>query len=144
MSSATDSDLRVAAEGALLEAQEILGVPPVVVGLDGGEDYWDAFAKRAKALLDKAKQAHPLVLGAKAGEKIRDAARWGASKASEASDATKATLGTVAAAAGALALGPGILFGLALFLLVEGTGYGARARRAGRRYVSQRAAAYGF
>jgi len=145
MSTSTDTELRESADASLVEAQGILGLPAVVLGADvSGDDWWEGLATRAKNLLDKARKYHPMRLGAAAARKIRDAATRGLDKASTASDAVKATLASIAAAAGALALGPGILLGLLAFVLLEHTGYGARARSAGRRYVSRRARAYGL
>jgi len=143
MSNATDADLRLAAETDLADAQGVLGLPAVVVGWDvSGDDFWSTFAARAAGLLKRAATA-PLRIGAKAGGKIRDAARRGLDKASDATSDAKRALGAVATAAGVLAMGPGILLGLLAFVVVEGSGYGGRARRGARRYVSQRARAYG-
>ena len=144
MAISTDLELRETAESTLAEAQVLLGLPAVVVGYDvSGDDFWSTFADRAKGLLKKASTA-PLVLGSKAGAKIRDATRTGLQKASEASAEARTKLGAVATAAGVLALGPGILLGLALFAVVEGSGLGGRARATGRRYLRERARAYGF
>jgi hypothetical protein len=145
MSSTTDTDLRNLAEASLAEAQGIMGLPAIVVGFDvSGDGFWESLATRAKGLLDKARKYNPTALGAKAAGKVRDAARYGASKASDASDAVKATLSGIAASAAALALGPGALLMLGVFLLVESTGYGKRARAGARRYVDARAREYGF
>lgn len=143
--SATDADLRTAAERDLSEAITMLGMPAVVGGWDvGGDDYWDQFAKRAGKALDLAKKARPMQLGADAARRIRDAAKRGLDKASQASDAAKVALGSVATAAGMAALGPGILLGLIAFAVIEGSGYGRRARAGARRYVSARAREYGI
>jgi hypothetical protein len=83
-------------------------------------------------------------LGARAARKIRDAANRGLDRASQASTSARAALASVAAAAGALTLGPLILPGLIVFLLIESTGLGGRARSGARRYVSQRARSSGF
>ena len=145
MSSTTDTDLRNLAEASLAEAQGIMGLPAVVVGFDvSGDGFWEGLATRAKGLLDKARKYNPVSLGAKAAGKVRDAARYGASKASDASDATKAVLGSIAASAALLALSPGVLLALLAFVVVEGSGYGKRARAGARRYVDARARSYGF
>lgn len=165
MTGTTASDLLGLAERDLAEAQEIMGLPSPEVGpssrvvpsdpdFEGGLDLpptatvsggtWDDVAARAKELLRRAWDLRPVHLGAKAGAKIRDAARRGLDKASGAAKDVRDTLGQVALGAAMLAASPGILLGLAVFLLIEGTGYGGRARAAGRRYVSQRARAYGF
>lgn len=145
MSSATDDDLRKQAEALLAEAFGALGLPAVVVGADvSGDDYWARFLERARNAWDKAKKYTPLEQGAEAARKIRDAARKGTDKASTAADDIKRALAALAAAAGAFSLGPLILPGLIVFLIIESTGYGKRARAGARRYVDQRAKSYGF
>jgi hypothetical protein len=141
MPTTTDPDLFAAAEKSLAEAQELMGLPTPEVSVSG--DSWHDLAVRAANLLKRAWEL-PMKLGARAGGKIRDAAKNGLDKASKASKEARDALGRVAVGAGLLAMSPGILLGVAAFFLVEGTGYGKRARSAGRRYVSQRARAYGL
>jgi hypothetical protein len=141
MTSTSDSELLVLAEARLREAQEIMGLPAPETAVSG--DAWDDLAERAAELLKRAWELRPMNLGAKAGGKIRDAVRSGLDKASKAAKSTRDKLAKVALGAGMLALSPGVLLGLAAFLLIEGTGYGSRARRAGRRYVNRRLRAYG-
>lgn len=145
MSSATDSQLRENAERSLAEAIALMGIPAIVGGWDvSGDDYWEQMGKRTRKALEIAKRAEPFRVQAEAARKIRDAARQGLDKSSQASTEAKATLAAVAAGAGVMALGPGILLGVIAFLVVESTGFGKRARSAGRRYVSARARSYGF
>ena len=145
MSSTTDSELRVLADASLAEAEAIMGQPAVVVGADvSGDGFWEALLARGQTALDKAKKMNPVSLGAKAAGHIRNAARSGASSASDALDDVKKALAALATAAGALAIGPGIILGLLAFLFIESTGYGKRARRAARTYVDRRAREYGF
>lgn len=143
MPSTTDVTLRELAENDLAQAQQIMGIEPVVGLWVVGGDFWDGFADKARRALEKAVKL-PWTLGSKAGTKIRDAVRRGMSKASEATDGAREKLAAVAAAAGALSLGTLILPGLLVFLLLERSGWGGRARRAGRRYVEGRARSYGF
>lgn len=142
MSGTTGSDLLALAEADLDKAQEILGLPVPEVSVSGGG--WDDVAERARQLLRRAWELRPMNQGAKAGEKLRDAARRGLDKASDATKGARDKLGQIALGAALLSASPGILLALGAFLLIEGTGYGGRARAAGRRYVSQRARAYGL
>lgn len=142
MASTSDSELLAQAEASIAAAQEIMGLPAPEARVSGGT--WDDIAERIKNLLKKAWSVRPTALGAKAGGKLREAARAGLESASSASQAARDLLQRLSLAAGLLAMSPGILLGLAAFLLIEHTGYGRRARAAGRRYVSRRAAQYGF
>lgn len=142
MTATSDSDLLALAEKSLSEAQEIMGLPAPETVVSG--DAWDAIAERARVLLKKAWDLRPVQLGARAGEKLRDAARSGLDRASKASKAARDLLVKVSLGAALLASSPGILLGVLMFLAIEGTGYGGRARSAGRRYVSRRARAYGL
>jgi hypothetical protein len=140
MATTTDSELRANAEKSLAEAQAIIGpsFSPVVVG----DDYWQGLADRAKEALKKA-AALPFRIGGAAGEKIREAARSGLNAASEASSVARKSLQWVAMGAALLALAP-LLVLLAPVILMEGSGFGPRARRAGKRYVNRRAREFGI
>jgi len=141
MTATSDSELLALAEKSLSEAQEIMGLPAPETAVSG--DAWDDLAERAAQLLKRAWELRPMNLGAKAGEKLRDAARRGLDKASKASKAARDLFVKVSLGAALLASSPGILLGVLMFLAIEGTGYGGRARSAGRRYLSRRASAYG-
>jgi hypothetical protein len=83
----------------------------------------------------------------RAARNVADAAKSGLSAASDAVESVRSKLRTVAIGATAVAAAAGLapfVLPLLIFVAIESSGYGKRARGAARRYVSGRARAYGF
>lgn len=150
MANTSDAELQAFASKTLEEAAQLMGPQPVLraqpTSVEG--DDWNDIADKAAALLKRAWNL-PKDIGAKVGIKIRDAARAGLDKLSSASKEAREKLGKVALGAATLAAGASllanpILLGLVVFLAIEHTGFGRRARSAGWSYVDRRARAHGF
>ena len=139
MPSTTDSELRVLAQKKLDDADALTGQPSTSAVL-GADDFWSDLADRAKKILEIA--IGPSMPAGKIGSKVRDAMKSGLDTASEASDLAREKMRTVAIGAGLLALTP-LIVPVLIFLAIEGSGFGGRARRAGSRYGSRRARDYG-
>jgi hypothetical protein len=121
---------------------------------------WDGVARRAEDLLDDmrkrlrvANKANVWRHGASdkvianAAQEVKGSAEAGLSPASEAIEAVRVKLRHIAIGATAVAAAAGLapfILPLLIFLAIEHSGYGKRARGAARRYVSGRARAYGF
>lgn len=122
---------------------------------------WDGVARRGEELLEEmrrrlrvANKANVFRRGsssdkviANASQEVKGSAEAGLSPASEAIEAVRVKLRNIAIGATAVAAAAGLapfILPLLIFLAIEHSGYGKRARGAARRYVSGRARAYGF
>lgn len=161
MSTTTDALLQALASQKMAAAEATLspqiGADPVPPPKDR-DDFWDSLSSRGKEALRKYHQEMREHGGAgptperldvikSAASNVRGAVSAGLNPVSSASDSVRDKLRTVAGAAGALMIGASLaplLLPLIVFLLIEQTGYGQRARSSARRYVSGRARAYGF
>ena len=145
MASTSDAELLAFAEKNLQQAQELVGWQ--IDGFVGGDDAWSTVHKKGGKILDQGRRG-PIDVLRRAAGLVRDAARAGLSKASDATKDTRDKLSGLALAAGILAAGASILanpavWTLLVFLAIEQSGWGKRARSAGRRYVDRRAREYG-
>ena len=158
MANASDSALQALAEQKMTAAEatlppDVMGDPPEAVDPDV---FWESLSERTKNALRKyraemSERGGPpstrveVIRGA--ATQIKGAAQAGLDPASSASSSTRDKLKVAVASAvglGLLASLTPLLVPLLIFLAVESSGFGRRARSKGRSYISAKARSYGF